>query len=131
MSKKYYECPATGDGTAEHPYRPDLPAGYGGWVVCTDIPGPPTLTVLVAGNEAYHAGLMANPSFVWLADAGSRPADLPHQAAHVARARAWLRGRGYVGALPDAAYSQRVLLDAVLALHGRSWADISHNDVAM
>ena len=67
--KAYYEAPVIGDGlTPASAFRPDLLPGYGGFVLCSPLPGYPTVTVLVAGSPEYHQQLEADPNVLWLAD---------------------------------------------------------------
>lgn len=122
--KSYYEAPIAGAGSYSNPYRPNLPAGYGSFVTCTTVPGPPTATVLVGGNEGYHDALKSDPTIAWLGDAASRPGEISLSVA--ARAKARLLFQTFYGqpVLPDRDLSQREALDLALALHGRSWADI-------
>lgn len=70
--KGYYVVPQKGTGSEDDMFLPDIPSGYSGWVVCTDVPvqppTPQTWIVLVSGEDAYHAALKVNPNVLWLAD---------------------------------------------------------------
>ena len=122
--KAYYEVPITGTGSYGDPYRPNLPTGYGSFVLCTDVPGPPTATILVGGNAAYHDTLKADPNVAWLGDASSRPREATLPVAARARARTLFQALYGQPVIPDRELTEREALDLALAHHGRSWADI-------
>ncbi|GEM_PF-6591718 len=127
--KAYYEVPTTGDGSYANPYRPNLPGGYGSFVLCTAVPGPPTATILVGGNVAYHDVLKAEPTIAWLGAAASRPREATLPVA--ARIRARILFQAFYGqpVLPDRELTEREALDLALAHHSRSWAGIDGIDV--
>lgn len=76
--KAYYAVGQIGDGKSEPTsFRPDLPTGYSGWVVCTEAPvqppSPQTWVILVSADAAYYAALKTNPDVLWLADVEEAP----------------------------------------------------------
>ena len=109
-----------------------------GWCLCYDFNDTPaTVTVRVSTSAGTMAALEADPTILYLADAGSSVKDIALTAAMAGEVRTWLRDRGYSAAKHSAALvkvngarKRRDLVRYVVEdLHGKSLVDVERGHI--